>query len=282
MTDSLITLKLTHSVIFTVTMLLVNYSVADPIDDSTAKTIVLDDESDLLGARFTLQHVKGTLTSDVSLAHTFYTGDKFRFVIRPNKSAYLYVVNINAKGAVSLVWPPAKKLNKYNNRVDANQSTTIPPRPAKFKFSGEPGSDWLLVVLSPAKEFTHFNSFIDDMDMYRQHPGEAVEYRNPAKNLKHVFKAGKVKDDKIDKTGVQEQTKNSTPGNSGSKVPGETKVEVSMAEKLPMFSAKSAGQMALTVKPDLNDIGTYGAQSSEGNVTLVFPYLLNHKARRPN
>lgn len=194
------------------------------------KRIVLEEDSDLLAARFALQLIKGSSTREVALNKVFRTGDRFKFKIRPNRATYLYVVNIDPEGKAHLVWPPSTKSTRQTNNLIYPKQSNFIPNIGNFKFEGPTGNEWLLVVLSPEKKQLDLNTFLKDLPQYRKNPNQMFEYK------------------------IENNT-----------------------EKILMFSPK--GSKAPTVKPDASDPGFYGSSTNEGNVTLVYPYLLKHKTR---
>jgi len=230
--------------------------------ERSARSIVLDDDSDeLLGARFTLQHILDSSRNEVALTHTFYTSDRFRFVIRPNKPAYLYVVNINPEGSSQLIWPPRHKIHDIDNRVIADQPNYIPRGKKKFKFTGDSGSEWLLIVLSPEKRLPDMNIFQNDLALYRNRLGEVFQYPDVDEYSNRI-----KTDTGLSELDVQE-------------VQRENIQIAEVEEDIPQINSRDISKTANTIKPGVDDIGTYAVQRNEGKLTLVFPYLLNHKAR---
>lgn len=185
-----------------------------------------------LAARFTLQHLQGDTKQEVPLNTIFHTGDKFQFVIRPNKTAHLYVININPEGEISQIWPNANELSVTDNRVFPGKLNNIPEN-GHFKFVGQAGNEWLIVALSNVKKNPNLNALHRDIKQYRQNQGKVFEYKKIA--------------------------------------------QASTEEDIPQFGVR--GIIAETNEPKEDDPGTYGAQVSEGDVTLVYPYLLKHKTR---
>lgn len=213
--------------------------------ERTARSITFEEDSKQLAARFTLQLIKGKTTEEVALNKIFHTGDRFRFIIRPNNTTYLYVVNITPNGEIRLIWPAISKLHETDNLLNANQ-LNYKPHNGSFKFEGPTGDDWLLVILSKEKKKPDLGTLLSDLPKYRQSPGQVFEYKNQSQN--------------------QNQNQN------------KDEFEIAYNPKSPTYNPRG-GNAAFTDTPEANDSGVYGAATSEGNVTLVYPYLLKHQPK---
>lgn len=197
----------------------------------SARDFVFEEETTRLAARFALQLYEGDFTREASLSESFHTGDRFRFVIRPSKEAYIFVINVNSKGRIKLVWPNEAKLQSRINLVHENQANYVPSN-GKFRFSGPTGNEWLLVVLSTVNQVPNLDALSNDLPKYGASPGEVFEYQ-VAKN----------------------------------------------AQSEEIFDFWIRGDPAITDEPHQGDPGTYAVQIGEGEVTLVYPYLLKHKPK---
>lgn len=147
-------------------------------DETTARSIFYKktvSDPDKLAARFTLLLKKGSEFREVSLNHEFHSGDEFRFIIRPNRTAYIYVMNINPKGKISYVWPTKDELQQTDNRIYRGQDNYIVPD-GLFYFDKDTGEEWLMTILAP-KQFTPQLSLLKkDFEKYKTTSGQVYEY----------------------------------------------------------------------------------------------------------
>ncbi len=77
----------------------------------------------------------------------YQIGEKIRISTTVNRSAYVYLFNINADGTVDLILP-----NAYdrNNHLNAGEVRTFPPRGARYEFTitGPEGANYVLALAS--------------------------------------------------------------------------------------------------------------------------------------
>lgn len=83
-------------------------------------------------------------TRDVLASQKFATGEKFQLGVKVNRPSYVYVLNQAPDGKVTQIYPQPGK----DNFIDAMGTVFLPGRGA-FEFEGPPGTEQLLVYLSP-------------------------------------------------------------------------------------------------------------------------------------
>ena len=83
-------------------------------------------------------------TRDVLASRKFNTGEKFQLGVKVNRPSYVYVLNQAPDGKVTQIYPQPGK----DNFIDAMGTVFLPGRGA-FEFEGPPGTEQLLVYLSP-------------------------------------------------------------------------------------------------------------------------------------
>ncbi|RQW26591.1 DUF4384 domain-containing protein [Rhodobacteraceae bacterium CH30] len=81
---------------------------------------------------------------DVLANQKFKTGDKFQLGVKVNKPAYVYILNEDAAGVVTRIYPQPGR----DNHIDA-MGTVFLPSHGSFEFEGKPGVEQLRVYLSP-------------------------------------------------------------------------------------------------------------------------------------
>ncbi|MGK5049224.1 DUF4384 domain-containing protein [Janthinobacterium sp. GB4P2] len=83
-------------------------------------------------------------TRDVLASRKFNTGEKFQLGVKVNRPSYVYVLNQAPDGKVTQIYPQPGK----DNFIDAMGTVFLPGRGA-FEFEGPPGTEQLLVYMSP-------------------------------------------------------------------------------------------------------------------------------------
>ena len=83
-------------------------------------------------------------TRDVLASRKFATGDKFQLGVKVNRPSYVYVLNQAPDGKITQIYPQPGK----DNFIDAMGTVFLPGRGA-FEFEGPPGTEQLLVYMSP-------------------------------------------------------------------------------------------------------------------------------------
>lgn len=74
----------------------------------------------------------------VPKSRTFRSGERLKLLVRSNKPGYLTIINIGTSGNTTSL---------YNEQVEPNTMVEI-PRTGNFRFSGDPGTEKLLIMLS--------------------------------------------------------------------------------------------------------------------------------------
>jgi hypothetical protein len=82
-------------------------------------------------------------TKRVRHDYSFRSGDRFRFEITANRDGWLYVLHAVPGGDWHQLWPT--KLD--NNKIRAEQSYEIPPRPGILIFDKDTGDELFYVVI---------------------------------------------------------------------------------------------------------------------------------------
>ena len=80
---------------------------------------------------------------DVLASQKFKTGDRFQLGVKVNKPSYVYILNEDAAGVVTKIYPQPGQ----DNYIDAMGTVFFPSR-GSFQFEGKPGAEQLLVYLS--------------------------------------------------------------------------------------------------------------------------------------
>lgn len=83
-------------------------------------------------------------TSDVLANRSFKNGDRFQLGVKVNRPSYVYVLNQDPHGQLAQIFPAGGQ----DNYVNAMGTVFLPSRGA-FEFDATPGTEQLLVFLSP-------------------------------------------------------------------------------------------------------------------------------------
>lgn len=83
-------------------------------------------------------------THDVLASRKFKTGERFQLGVKVNRPTYVYILNEAPDGKLTQLYPRPGA----SNRVDAMGVVYLPAEGA-FQFEGEPGTEQLLVYMSP-------------------------------------------------------------------------------------------------------------------------------------
>src|SRR5215471_9513127 len=81
--------------------------------------------------------------------YTFHSGDRFRFRIEVNDTAYLYVIQHGSSGSWRTIFPSPESLT--GNLVDRGPAYDI-PEDVWFEFDNRPGEEKLFIVCSRRPE----------------------------------------------------------------------------------------------------------------------------------
>lgn len=120
-----------------------------------------------LGLKYAiLEHRKSGAVTVVDENHVFRNGDVIRLRLWVNDDGYLYVVNRDAAGIWSLVFPSPVFRGGNNRLTKSDEPYVIPVPPGGFEFYGEPGKEELYVVFS-RKEINFLEQRIYEKDTNR-------------------------------------------------------------------------------------------------------------------
>lgn len=85
---------------------------------------------------------------DVLATHAFQTGDKFQVGLKVNRPSFVYIFNEAPDGQITMLHPRPGK----SAAIDA-MGTVFLPGNGSFQFDGPPGTEKLLVLMSPDEVF---------------------------------------------------------------------------------------------------------------------------------
>jgi hypothetical protein len=103
-----------------------------------------------LGLRYALLKVNGPESTEVAQTTEFTSGDRIRLKVQPNDDGYLYIVHQGTSGNWGILYPKLTA-NPESNRIQAGVQYEVPPDSA-FRFSGNPGTERLFVLLTRVPE----------------------------------------------------------------------------------------------------------------------------------
>jgi hypothetical protein len=78
----------------------------------------------------------------------FQSGDRIRFHIQANRAGYLYVLNRDARGGTTVLFPSAG-MAEHASRVQARAAYTVPPS-GWLWFDDQPGEERVVLLLAPS------------------------------------------------------------------------------------------------------------------------------------
>lgn len=81
---------------------------------------------------------------DVLASRHFQTGERFQLGVKVNRPSYIYILNQEADGKITQIYPQPGRDNFINA-----MGTVILPAQGAFEFDQKPGTEQLLVYLSP-------------------------------------------------------------------------------------------------------------------------------------
>lgn len=103
-------------------------------------------------ARLAIELTEGSGAKTVRTDHLFRTGDRFRFKVNSNQGGWLYIMHRTAGGEPQLLWPRVTggKQERYldQNRIEANQTYTVPAAPGLFVFDEEVGDEIFYALIA--------------------------------------------------------------------------------------------------------------------------------------
>jgi hypothetical protein len=103
-----------------------------------------------LGLRYALLKVNGPESTEVPQTTEFTSGDRIRLKVQPNDDGYLYIVHQGTSGNWGILFPKLTA-NPDSNRIQAGVQYEVPPESA-FRFSGNPGTERLFILLTRVPE----------------------------------------------------------------------------------------------------------------------------------
>ncbi|MFA5865995.1 MAG: DUF4384 domain-containing protein [Phycisphaerae bacterium] len=77
----------------------------------------------------------------------FYSGETFRFWLKPGSNCYVYLLNHGSSGKYHILFP-LPQINGGSNFVPANQEMEFPPK-GSYKLDEKPGEESLIWCVSP-------------------------------------------------------------------------------------------------------------------------------------
>lgn len=83
--------------------------------------------------------------SDVLASRHFKTGERFQLGVKVNRPSYIYILNQEADGKITQIYPQPGRDNFINA-----MGTVFLPAQGAFEFDQKPGTEQLLVYLSPS------------------------------------------------------------------------------------------------------------------------------------
>jgi len=106
------------------------------------------------------------LDVDIWTDRSWYSiGSELRISVRVNEQAYLYVLNYDTQGQTRLVFP-----NYYSqNNLIRPGSYQLPDEPYRFRVTGPPGTEYLLVIASTTK-INVYNFLRFPQDPFKENP----------------------------------------------------------------------------------------------------------------
>lgn len=106
------------------------------------------DKQAVVGVKLQLELQRNGQTSYVTPSYHFQSGDKVRFIYTTNIDCYVYWLQEGSSGRYTMLFPNPKV--GMDNWVKKNEPHTIPVKGA-FRFDQTPGTEKILLVMSPQK-----------------------------------------------------------------------------------------------------------------------------------
>ena len=97
----------------------------------------------------TLQRLEGNDWKTIDPRLVLHGGDSVRFRFRSDRAGYLYVVNHDAQGADTWLFPTAEA--GQENRVEPRHDYVIPANDGVFQIANHPGYETTYWILSPVE-----------------------------------------------------------------------------------------------------------------------------------
>lgn len=105
-----------------------------------------------LGLRYSfLRKGAGEEYEEVNADSVFHAGDRIRFSVQTNDTAYLYIVMRGSSGTWKVLFP-TNEIEGGSNLVEGGHSYIFPPPPGRFAFDEQQGEEKLCLVVSRRPE----------------------------------------------------------------------------------------------------------------------------------
>lgn len=105
-----------------------------------------------LGLRYSfLRKGAGDEYEEVNADSVFHAGDRIRFSVQTNDTAYLYIVMRGSSGTWKVLFPTSE-IEGGSNLVEGGHSYVFPPPPGRFAFDEQQGAEKLCLVVSRRPE----------------------------------------------------------------------------------------------------------------------------------
>lgn len=142
-------------------VLLISLTMVLPAQARKTRDLVFEDEeqpkaaqssperaSKVVAVKTAVELERNGQKSTVLPTYTFQNGDKVKFIYTTNVDAYVYWISQGTSGSYYMLFPNPKV--GMDNYIKKNAVHTIPVK-GSFKFSGKPGAEKILLVMSPEK-----------------------------------------------------------------------------------------------------------------------------------
>jgi hypothetical protein len=105
-----------------------------------------------LGLRYSfLRKGAGDEYEEVNADSVFHAGDRIRFSVQTNETAYLYIVMRGSSGTWKVLFP-TNEIDAGSNQVEGGHSYIFPPPPGRFAFDEQKGEEKLCLVVTRRPE----------------------------------------------------------------------------------------------------------------------------------
>lgn len=105
-----------------------------------------------LGLRYGfLRKGDGEEYEEVNADSVFHAGDRIRFSVQTNDTAYLYIVMRGSSGTWKVLFP-TNEIGGGSNLVEGGRTYTFPPPPGRFAFDEQRGEEKLCLVVTRRPE----------------------------------------------------------------------------------------------------------------------------------
>jgi hypothetical protein len=105
-----------------------------------------------LGLRYGfLRKGAGEEYEEVKTDSVFHAGDRIRFSVQTNDTAYLYIVMRGSSGIWKVLFP-TNEIGEGSNLVEGSHTYLLPPPPGRFAFDEQKGEEKLCLVVTHRPE----------------------------------------------------------------------------------------------------------------------------------